>query len=748
MHGLWPPERGFKRRFLFVFVLIFSLLENAFADDAAIVNYGEFSGKYSSRQFFQDNIIFVLFFAFVILSVTVFLIIKEFKKNKLYIQKLESAKETGYMDARKFFDCFIGTYLITFYVDLKEKTYISFSSSDSSFYPFRQKGRWSMMQDYVEECVYGDDKPAILEAINPDFIRSKLKIEPRFIVLMRDVSGVSDRWLRYEVMRSKQEGFAAIAISDITSIKFEEERQNKQLLDAYKMAQSADKAKTLFLNNMSHDIRTPMNAIIGFTNLAASHIDEKERLKDYLAKISISSDHLLTLINDILDMTRIESGKVKIEEKEMSIPKLLQDLKIIIQPIIAAKELHFFIDTVDVYDEIVMADKVRLNQVLLNIIGNAVKFTMPGGNISIRIIENKSCNDGYADYEFHVSDTGIGIGKDFIDHVFDSFSRENTSTVSGIQGAGLGLAITKNIVDMMDGSIDVKSEVGLGSEFTVKLKFKLCNETPKFDLLPEYNNKRALVVDDDPVTASSVVKILKAMGMRSESASSGKEAVLRIQLAKEVNDEYHFFVIDYILPEMNGLETASKIRNLVGKDDPIILMSAYEWEVVNREARDCGVTDFLSKPVFANDFSKLLTNSMQKNIIPEVQNSLDFNGKKVLVVEDNELNQEIAKTVLEECGFKVTVVNDGTVAVETILEADEGDFDLILMDVQMPKMNGYDATKQIRKLKNGLGEIPIIAMTANAFEEDIRAALSSGMNDHVAKPIKIEDLFFKIGKYI
>ncbi len=520
------------------------------------------------------------------------------------------------------------------------------------------------------------------------------------------------------------------------------ERQKIDLQDALAVAQHANRAKTTFLNNMSHDIRTPMNAIIGFTSLAAAHIDNTEQVQDYLAKITTSSNHLLSLINDVLDMSRIESGKVKIEEKETSLPEIMHDLKTIVQADIASKQLEFYIDTADVVNEHVLCDKLRLNQVLLNLLSNAMKFTMPGGIVSVRVIQKGAAAEGRASYEFQVKDTGIGMSQEFLAHVFDPFERERSSTVSGIQGTGLGMAITKNIVDMMDGTISVVSEEGKGSTFTVSLQLKTCSGPVRQEEIPQLKGLRALVADDDFNTCSSVTKMLATVGMRPDWTTSGKEAVLRTKLAWEQGDEYAAFIIDWLMPDMNGVEVVRRVRTIIGDEKPIIILTAYDWSDIEEEARAAGVTAFCSKPIFLSELREVLESPLAtpKEEDDKAQ-AVSFKGKKVLLVEDNELNQEIAVEILQGAGFVVEVADDGEAAVERMEQSAPGQYDLILMDIQMPIMNGYEATEKIRALGDPrVAGIPIIAMTANAFDEDRRAALEAGMNGHIAKPIDIPKL--------
>ncbi len=534
-----------------------------------------------------------------------------------------------------------------------------------------------------------------------------------------------------------------IANRDVTEEKTHEIQQDMALRNALATAEHANKAKTAFLNNMSHDIRTPMNAIIGFTALAQANLEDKEQVQDYLAKISTSGTHLLSLINDILDMSRIESGSVKLEENPVHLPDVLHDLRTMIQGLISAKNHNLYIDTQDVLHEDVVADKLRLNQVLINIVGNAIKYTPAGGDIIVRLIEKPCHMKDYTTYEFSVKDNGIGMSQDFVKHIFDTFSREYTSTVNGIQGTGLGMAITKNIIDMMGGTISVQSEEGKGSEFTVSLNFRLVDAPLTYEPITELLGARALVVDDDINTCRSVCKMLRTIDMRPDWTTTGREAVLHAQDATELQDEYKVYIIDYLMPDMNGIETVRRIRRVIGEEIPIIVLTAYNWEDFENEAREAGVTAFVGKPLFMSELRSVLTRPVAKEpeTIEAEQQPMqyDYSGKRVLLVEDNELNREIATAMLGATGMEIDTAEDGIEAVNIINEAPEDKYDLILMDIQMPKMDGYTATREIRTLPNNRkANIPIIAMTANAFDEDKQKAFATGMNDHIVKPIDME----------
>ena len=514
-------------------------------------------------------------------------------------------------------------------------------------------------------------------------------------------------------------------------------------------AEAAERAKTVFLSNMSHDIRTPMNAIIGFTTLAKTNIENRDRVQEYLAKILSSSNHLLSLINDILDMSRIESGKLNIQEKECSISDIFRDMRNIIQTQMQSKQLNFFMDTMDVVDEHIYCDKLHLNQVLLNLLSNAIKFTPPGGSVSLMIRQNPTAPKGYGSYELRVKDTGIGMSEEFAQHIFEPFERERTSTVSGIQGTGLGMAITKSIVDTMGGTIELHTEKDKGTEFIINLDFRLQTDAKQLEAIAELQGLRALVVDDNFSTCDSVTKMLIQIGMRSEWTLYGKEAVLRARQAVEIGDPFYAYIIDWALPDLSGLEVVRQVRACAGENVPIVILTAYDWSAFEDEARAAGVTAFCSKPLFLSELRDTLAVSISKETAPEEpvvpETAEEIKGARLLLVEDNELNREIAEELLSESGFVIESAEDGSIAVEKVKASQPGYYKLILMDVQMPIMNGYEATRAIRALEDpALSSIPIIAMTANAFDEDRRQAIENGMNAHVAKPIDVDKLMTTI----
>ena len=460
-----------------------------------------------------------------------------------------------------------------------------------------------LLETYCNERVHPDDKEAFIESISPSTVRKALQNEDEYsghyrILVDGEIHYFQFRFIAMGTEEGERLNQVVAGFQNIDSIVAEEAKNRQALSDALVAAEHSNRAKTTFLNNMSHDIRTPMNAIIGFTSLAAAHIDNPDLVSSYLRKIQTSSNHLLSLINDVLDMSRIESGKMKIEEADANLASIMHDLKVIVQSDIAAKHLDFFVDTVDIANENIICDKLRLNQVLLNLLSNAVKFTNPGGYISICIAQKGKPANGYANYEFRVKDSGIGMAPEFVEHVFEAFERERNSTVSGTQGTGLGMAITKNIVDMMGGTIEVHSELGKGTEFVVSLRFRIGETASSNEAIPQLEGLRALVADDNLQTCTSVAKMLLRIGMRADWTLSGKEAVFKAQFAQEENDEYYAYIIDWLMPDMNGIECVRRIRAVIGDSKPIIVLTAYDWSDIEEEAIEAGVTAFCSKPLF------------------------------------------------------------------------------------------------------------------------------------------------------
>ena len=551
------------------------------------------------------------------------------------------------------------------------------------------------------------------------------------------------RWFHIVAMGSEVAGRTKyiLVMSDRTA----DRKINQALSEAVAAAEAASRAKSTFLSNMSHDIRTPMNAIIGFTTLAVSNIDNQERVKDYLTKTLSSSRHLLALINDILDMSRIESGKLHLEETEVNLAEMLHDIKTIVSGQIYAKQLELYMDALDVADEDVYCDRTRMGQILLNLLSNAIKFTPAGGTVSVRIRQLAGTVRDCAQYEFRVRDNGIGMSPEFAQKIFEPFERERTSTVSRIQGTGLGMAITRNIVEMMGGTIKVQTEKNRGTEFIICLPLRVQTGSRREEKIAELAGLKALVVDDDFNTCDSVAKLLTRVGMRAEWTLSGREAVLRARQSIELGDPCRAYIIDWRLPDMNGIEVTRQIRSL-NDDTPIIILTAYDWSDIEAEAKAAGVTAFCSKPMFLSDLRDTLLTAIghmqtaeEQDILPG--KSADFRGRHILLVEDNELNREIAMTILHEYGFLVDIAENGAVAVEKVRTSDPGRYDLVLMDVQMPVMDGYTATQRIRALKDpARAAVPIVAMTANVFEEERKRAFDCGMNGFLSKPIVIEEL--------
>lgn len=528
-------------------------------------------------------------------------------------------------------------------------------------------------------------------------------------------------------------------------------RQQKILQDALLVAQKANDAKRDFLSRMSHEIRTPMNAIIGMSAVAFNYLDDKKRTADCLSKITFSSKHLLMLLNDVLDMSKIENGKLNIRQELFDLKNLVTSLADINYGLATAKGLAFEIVISGFKDELLLGDSMRVNQILLNLLSNAIKFTPKGGSVRLEIRMLRSASDKIW-LRFIVKDSGIGMKKEFLEHLYEPFEQADNGIARKYGGTGLGMAITKNLVAIMDGTIEVESQEGAGTTFMVDLPFGVSKVDKK--TAAEMEEMRVLVVDDDNDTCEHAAVLLKGMGVNVDWALNGFEAIEKVRSACEDDGRcYDVCFIDWCMPELDGIETARRMRSYVGPDVLIIIISAYDWSGIEEQAKAAGVNAFIAKPFFASNLYNMLLTVSRK---PELgfsavgnKETYDFGGKKVLLVEDNELNMEIASELLKFVNLQVEHAENGKVAVNIFRNSKEKEYALIFMDIQMPLMNGYDAARCIRSSEHpAAGTIPIIAMTANAFNDDVQAAFDAGMNGHLAKPIDVEVLYKTIARYI
>lgn len=642
-------------------------------------------------------------------------------------------------------------YYALWLVDLKNDAFTVTSDIDFDWLGSVNQGHsyTKFLEEYAQSSVFPEDREKLVAEASISNIRRQLSGSKTMSIRLRCKKHSEEKYkfVEWRIVRhlyADSQDMVIIAVKDIDGDVLLEATRQALLKDALAQAEHANRAKSTFLSNMSHDIRTPMNAIIGFAGIAASHLDNREKVRDCLEKILSSGNHLLSLINDILDMSRIESGKITLKERECSLAERVHGIVDMIRPQIKAKQLELYVDTVDVRDEELIFDPLKLDQIMINILGNAVKFTPHGGTITFIIRQSPSEKPGYCHYDFVIEDTGIGMSAEFLKHIFEPFEREKTNTVSGTTGNGLGMSITKNMIDLMGGTIDISSRQGKGSRFVVGFDFKRQDAAKNAARLSELSGLRALVVDDDCNVRDSVTRMLGQIGMRSERTASVKEAVLCARKAQSEGDPFCCCVIDWSMPQMNGIETARQIRAAIGNDVPIIILTAYDWSDFEDEAREAGVTAFCGKPLFMSELCGVLCETSgagNKKAPDEDFENISFLGKRVLVVEDNDMNREIAAEIMGSLGFSVESASDGSLAVEMVSGSEEGYYDLIAMDIQMPVMDGYEATKMIRALKRAdVSRIPIIAMTANAFEEDKQRCLEAGMDGHIGKPVDVKAL--------
>ena len=587
-----------------------------------------------------------------------------------------------------------------------------------------------------------------------------LKGEPvHFVIQSKDKNG-NGAWLQLNGECIGWEGdepiylIVYINITDITEqreLQKKLEKQSKQLKEALKSAEQANQAKSDFLARMSHDIRTPMNAIMGMATIAKAHVDERERILDCMEKINGASKLLLSLINEVLDMSKIESGRLILSEDEFNVGELLQDLVVMMQPEIKNKQQTLNIHVKNLRHENVKGDTQRIKQVLMNILSNAIKYTPENGRITIEIYE-KDPHNGIGNYQFVFEDNGRGMKPEFLDKIFEPFERASDDEIKRIQGTGLGMSISHKIIQMMGGDSKVESEYGKGSRFTIDMPL-VCRDQKPDDKI-EVEGLEVLVVDDDKIACLNTSSCLREIGINSECVYSGSEAIEKVRQHHLAEKEYFAVIIDLKMPQMNGIETPRQIRRFVGADVPIIILSAYDLEEYEAEAKEVKANGFITKPLYKSKLLQVLRSFLDEGDQPEPirpfkLSNVDYSGKRILLVEDNELNREIAVEIIGSTGITIDTAINGLDAVHKVAQSEEGFYQIILMDIQMPIMDGYEATRQIRSLqRRDIAHMPIIAMTANAFSEDVTNAIKAGMNYHLAKPIDIGALMGILSKYL
>ena len=651
-------------------------------------------------------------------------------------------------------------YLSVYYVELDKDEgtcYQAFSYSDAEYQQGQVFPYLEAVYKYANEFVAERYRDEFIEFSKPENIKKTLKnnsvISYRYIVKRHDVE--SFEMIRIAGVRHPEdrEGDDVHVVGICFTNVDEETRssiaQNEMLSSALLAAEQASRAKTTFLSNMSHEIRTPMNAIIGLDNIALNDETISPKTKDCLEKIGASAEHLLNLINDILDMSRIESGRMVLKNEEFAFSKLLEYINTTFSGQCQINNLYYNCHIEGLIDDAYIGDGMKLRQVLINILGNAVKFTNPGGSIDFTVSKKAEFGDKVA-LEFVIKDTGIGMSKEFLPHIFDSFTQENASSTNKYGSSGLGLAITKNIVDMMNGTINVESEKGKGTTFTVTITLqKSENKQLLDDVEININDLSVLIIDDDQVALEHAKLTLKEIGIKADIAGSGKEALEKVKLADARQSSFNLILVDWKMPEMDGLETTKAIREVVGNESTIIILTAYKWDEVLDDAVKVGVDSFIAKPLFAKNVIEEFKHAIiSKGLRVNKEKETTFEGMHILLAEDVEINAEIMQTILEDKGIIVDIAENGKIAVEKFINSNEGYYSAILMDVRMPEMDGLEATRVIRNTERKDANLPIIALTANAFDEDVQRSLQAGLNAHLTKPIQIDLLFETLKKLI
>ena len=657
-------------------------------------------------------------------------------------------------------------------IDLEKNTY-EYLKDEGIKDDLPRNGEYHMFRYYWETRFCDDgERDRMKVELTPEYIREHLTPEMPYLHLeyrLHDQETGEVKWNQASMIPLQRDSAGVVtsvllSVQDVTDVKEREIAQHNALQDAFNEAERASRAKTDFLNSMSHDIRTPMNSIMGLTAIASMYLDDPERVKDCLTKITTSSRHLLGLINEVLDMAKIESGNLGLSEEDFDLPETVESLLSIMTPQINDKKLELKVEIADIQHEHVVGDPMRLQQVFVNIMGNSVKFTPEGGVVSLRIKELPSRVKGSGCYEFTFSDTGCGMSEDFVKTVFEPFTRANDSRVTKVEGTGLGMSIVRSVVNLMNGTIDVKSKLGEGTTFTVTVYMKL-REGDEHDLAP-LEGLRVLVADDEIAACESACEVLHSIGMEPDYVLSGDEAVAAVRGAVDSARDYVAVILDWKMPGKSGIEAAREIREIVADEMPIIILSAYDWTAVEQEARSVGVDAFISKPLFRSRLVHVMKGLLASDAPEpaseyEVLQQSDFSGHRVLLTEDNSIAAAIALDIMGMTGLEVDHAENGRIAVDKLLDSEPGHYDLVFMDIQMPVMNGYQAASAIRAAAEGkgpdgttidprpdLGTIPVVALTADAFADDVARARAAGMNAHMSKPMEIELLIKTLKEWL
>lgn len=659
-------------------------------------------------------------------------------------------QEIAYQKLERVLGSLKNEYIGIFEINFLSGQYTTLSYDPAPSYEIPVQGLYSeLLRKAKEELVAPEYAEEFQEFCDIKYLQERLKTERR-VEYEFMTCGKKRKWQRSTFQVSEfKDGIPVRVVlfqSDIDRQKAERLMQQQALKEAYQLAEQASSAKTDFLSRMSHDIRTPMNAIIGMTAIAGANLGEPDRVKECLEKITAASRHLLGLINEVLDMSKIESENIKLQEEEFHLADLIDDMITMILPQIQGKHHDLKIDITDLNHEHVIGDSVRIQQIFVNLISNAIKYTPDGGEIKISMKERLTRMKHYGEYEICFEDNGIGMSEEFQEILFEPFTRAEDHRLGNVTGTGLGMAITKNLVHLMNGNIFVESKLGEGSKFTVILHLKI-QEREEREFY-QWENLPVLAVDNDRDACMCTCEVLRSLGMQGEWCQTGEEAVTKVLFRKKQKEDYFAVILDWKMPGMDGIATAKEIRKQAGEEIPIIFLTAYDWSEIESEARAAGVSKFLTKPLFK---SRLVT-SFLEILNPEkveiedqqgqpLHEENDYEGCHLLLAEDNELNAEIAMEIFKTYGAHTDWVQNGEAAVKMIRESKENEYDMIFMDIQMPIMNGYQAAKEIRCLqREDVKKLPIVAMTANAFAEDVKNARAAGMNDHIPKPIDFMQL--------